>query len=839
VTLFRIANRRFFRRHPRHLLLTVLGIALGVSVMTGIDLSIESTRKAFALSMDAIVGGTTHHILASVGGLDERLYPQLRMQQGLRDIAPVVEGYVKSGNETLRVLGIDPFAEAGVRGRFQQSAQSVLARLLGEADTVLLAGTTAERLGLRVGDRLSMDSPGGSHAVTVLGTIEGDGPADAALEGLALADIATAQEILDRPGLIDRIDVVLPQEPAAEMRLRADLPAGVVLQSAEGRNTAAARMTDAFSTNLKALSSLALLVGMFIIYNTMTFNLLQRRPLLATLRVLGVTRGQILGEILLEAGALGSIGALFGVILALLAAQGLLHLVTRTINDVYFVLTVTRLFIAPAVLAKGVLIGVSAALLASLPPALEAAWSQPVAAQRRSLLELRTRRLLPWVALTGTGMLALSYGLLSRPESSLQLAIVGVFFLLLGYGFLTPAVVAALTKGAALLCGVWGMILPRLALRGIAGTLSRTGVAVAALTLSIAASVGTGVMVHSFRVAVTEWLEQILQADIYLSLPSVPGRASETLPPQLLEQVRTLTGLERISTGRRVFVETSQGTSELLALDPAYADRPPFRFKYGDGSKLWKDFQSRDALLISEPYASRHGLKAEDHLTLHTVQGTESLPVLGIFFDYRSDQGVVVMHRRLYDRLWRDPGISSLGLYLAPGVDVKAVKDEIRRKLSGERRLVVRSNREIRTASMELFDRTFTVTQVLRLQALGVAFIGILSALLAVQAERTRELAILRAIGLTPGQLKALVLLQTGFLGLCAGLLALPLGFLTGLALVRVINLRSFGWSMDLASPPDAFIEAVLLAVIAALLAGLYPAWRAARFPPAAALREE
>lgn len=839
MSVFRTANRRFFRRHPRHLLLTVLGIALGVSIMTGIDLSIESTRKAFELSMNAIVGRTTHHILANSGSLDERLYPQLRIGRDLHNIAPVIEGYVSSRDETLRVLGIDPFAETSVRGRFQRSAQTVLARLLGEADTVLLARATAERLGLRAGDRLPLNSPAGTHTVTVLGTIEGEGPADPALEGLMLADIATAQEILDRIGHLDRIDVILPDDPGAEARLRAALPADVVLQSAGGRNTAAVRMTEAFSTNLKALSTLALLVGMFMIYNAVTFNLLQRRPLLATLRVLGVTRGQLLGEILFEAGALGAIGALVGVALALLAAQGLLHLVTRTINDVYFVLTVTHLFIAPAALAKGILIGVAAALLASLPPALEAAWSKPAAAQRRSLLEMRARRLLPWVALTGTALLGLSYALLSRAESSLRLAIVGVFFLLLGYGLLTPALVTALTTGAARWSGAWDTILPRLALRGIAGTLSRTGVAVAALTLSIAASVGTGVMVHSFRVAVTGWLEQILQADIYISLPSVPGRASETLPPQLLDRARKLAGVERVSTGRRVFVETSQGTSELLVLDPADADRPPFRFKYQEGSKVWQEFRSRDAVLISEPYASRHRLRVGDRLALHTERGDRSLPVLGIFFDYRSEQGVIVMHRRLYDRLWHDSGISSLGLYLAPGADVNAVKEEVYRKLSGERRPVVRSNREIRKASLELFDRTFTVTRVLRLQALAVAFIGILSALLAVQTERSRELAILRAIGLTPGELKALVLLQTGFLGLCAGLLSLPLGFLTGLALVRVINLRSFGWSMDLALPAGAFIEAVLLAVVSALLAGIYPAWRAARIPPAVALREE
>jgi putative ABC transport system permease protein len=838
MSLFRIANRRFFYRHPQHLLLAVLGIALGVTIMTGIDLSIASTRRAFQLSMDAVVGRTTHHIVASVGSLDETLYPRLRMMHGFRDIAPVVEGYATYQGQTLRVLGIDPFAEKALRGRFEPAAPDTLSRLLTEPDTVLLARATAERLGLRPGDRLPLDSAGRTTTVTVLDLIEGEGAAAPALEGLLLADIATAQELLDQIGRLNRIDARLADD-GAEARLRSALPAEAVLTGVAGRNTAAMRMTEAFSTNLQAMSALALLVGMFIIYNTMSFNLLRRRPLLAVLRLLGVTRGQILAEVLLEAAALGLLGALLGAGLALLAAQGLLHLVTRTINDVYFVLTVSQLFVSPAALAKGVAIGVAAAVLAALPPALEAAWSQPAAAQRRSLLEARTRRLLPWAALAGAVLLVLAYLLLNTPSSSLTLAISGVFCLVLGYSLLTPSLLAVLSKVAARCCGAGGMVLARLALRGIGATLSRTGVAAAALTLSVAVSIGTGVMIQSFRTAVTEWLEQILQADIYLSLPSVPGWPSQTLPSTLLERARTLPGVTRVSSGRRVFVETATGSSEMLVLDPAYPERPAFRFKDEDGGKVWRDFQTQDALLVSEPYASRHGLRAGDTLTLYTEQGARGLPIRGIFFDYRSDQGIILMHRRLYDRLWRDPGVSSLGLYLAPGADLDAVKDEAYRSLAAKEQLIVRSNREIRAASLDIFERTFTVTQVLRLQALGVAFVGILSALLALQTERGRELAILRATGFTPGQVQALVLLQTGFLGLYAGVLALPLGLLMGLALVRVVNLRSFGWSMDLALPVDAFVEALLLAAAAALLAGLYPAWRAARMPPAAALREE
>lgn len=837
MSLLRRANRRFFYRHPRQILLAVLGIALGVAVVTGIDLSLASAQRAFQLSMEAVVGKATHRIIGGADGLDEALYAKLRVEHGWRDSAPVVEGYADYRNQTLRILGVDPFAENSLRGRFEKSAQGLPTTLISEPASVLLGRATATRFGLRVGDSLPLQIAGGTYPVKLVGLMEGDGPADPALEGLLLADIATAQELLGKIGRLDRIDLVLADASRQESALRAILPPGAMLRSAEGSG-AAARLTAAFATNLRGMSALALLVGLFLVYHTVSFNLLQRRPLLATLRVLGATRGQILGEILLEAAALGLLGAMLGVGLALAAAQGFLQLVTRTINDVYFVLTVTHLYVSPARLAAGIALGVAAAVLAALPPALEAAWSRPAAAQRRSLLEARSRRLLLGLALTGAVLFTTAYGLLRAP-APLATATGAVLCLALGYSLATPCAVAVLAGGAARLCGRWGMVLPRLACRGIAGTPSRTGMAAAALALSVAMSVGTGVMIHSFRQAVEEWLERLIQADIHISLPSAPGLAGPTLPPELPGRAGALAGVAAVSTSLRTFVATSAGDSELLVFLPAYPDRPAYRFKDADGSRAWRDFLAGNGILVSEPYASRHELKTGDRLTIDADSGPVGLPVRGIFFDYRSEQGIILIHRGLYDRLWHNRAVSSLGLYLQAGADAAAVKREIQRRLAAGRSLIVRSDRELRANSLAIFDRTFTVTQVLRLQAVTVAFVGILSALLAWQTERGREFATLRAIGFTPGQITALVLLQTGLLGLVSGLLALPLGWLVGDALVRVVNLRSFGWTMDLALPVEVFAEAVILALAAALLAGVYPAWRAARLPPAAALREE
>ena len=853
MTVLARANRRHFLRHPVQLLLAILGVALGVAMVVSIDLAAESTHRAFALSMDALTGRYTHHITSGPGGLPESWYARLRVEQGLRDIAPAVEGYVTAQGGTLRVVGFDPFAERNLRSRFVRAAKGGDAmRLLTDPSAVMLSAVTARRLGIRPGDSLEVTAEGASKALSVVAYAEGAGPAEPALEGLLLADIATAQELLGKVGNLDRIDLIMGDDPALERRIRALLPAGASLESAAGRHSATQNMTAAFELNLRAMSLMALLVGTFLIYNTMAFSVLQRRELLASLRILGATRRQLLREILFEAALLGLVGGMIGVGLGLLAAQGLLYRVTRTINDLYFVLTVTEFLPDPMLLLRGLALGLVAALLAALGPALEASFAPPIATRARSGAESLARRALPWLALAGSLCIGLAFWILYAQTDSektgtvlntsdgLVSAIAGLFLLLLGYGLLTPSLLLGFAAFIVYLARRFGADLTRLAVLGVASSLSRAGLAIAALSIAVAVSLGIGVMIESFRDTVAEWLDQILQADIYIATPSTAARSSPPLPPDLQQRLANILGIAHFGASRRVFIATSVGESELLALDPPYPDEPGFRFRHADSQALWNALPTQQAVFISEPYAQKHRLKVGDTLALSTDSGPVSLPVAGVFFDYRSDQGLIVIHRNLYERLWKDRLHTSLGLYLKPGVALEAVRGQVERVLADIRQpLQVRSNREIRDASLETFERTFAITQVLRLLAVGVAFVGILSALMAFQYERRREIAVLRATGLTPAQAGGLVLLQTGFMGLTAGLLSIPLGLAVALSLVRVINVRSFGWTMDLTVPPVHLAAAVGLALFAALLAGLYPARRAMVTPPAVSLREE
>ena len=213
--------------------------------------------------------------------------------------------------------------------------------------------------------------------------------------------------------------------------------------------------------------------------------------------------------------------------------------------------------------------------------------------------------------------------------------------------------------------------------------------------------------------------------------------------------------------------------------------------------------------------------------------------MLAVFYDYSSDQGSIFIDNDLYLTLWDDPSVSAVGLILEPGVTADAVIADIEASLAGRRDVLVQSNEALRRGSLEIFDRTFAITSALRLLSVIVAFIGVLSALMSLQLERARELGTLRATGMTRPQLWVLTLLETGLMGIVAGLLAMPVGYVLAWILVYVINVRSFGWTLQMDLQPSYFLQALLVAVGAALLAGIYPSIRVGNMAIASALREE
>jgi putative ABC transport system permease protein len=413
--------------------------------------------------------------------------------------------------------------------------------------------------------------------------------------------------------------------------------------------------------------------------------------------------------------------------------------------------------------------------------------------------------------------------------------------MLFSAALLVPGATSLACRVVAPLAGLAAGSLGRIATRGITSHLARSSVAIAALAIALSATAGMGILVDSFRATVVKWLDTTLVADVYISSPSTfSNRESAVLSAQLVERMSADSRVIGTTSFRDIDLELAAGDkvfATAAALHPK--SRDAYRFLEGDPAVIWPAFTTRDTLIVSESLARHRSLSPGSTLEVRTREGVRPFEVLGVFRDYSSDQGWAMLARETWLRNWGDERISALGLFLAPGADVDATIASLRATVPLGEIVKVRSGTELEAASMEIFDRTFSVTRVLRLLAGVVAILGVVGALLAMELEREREMGVLRAIGLSPSGLKRVVLGQTGLLGALAGLFAVPIGIAVALVLILVINARSFGWTLDIQISPRVLLETFALALGSALIAGAYPAWRMARLSPAQTLRGE
>jgi putative ABC transport system permease protein len=843
----RAATVRHLLRHPAQLALALVGLALGVGTIVAVDIATASAQRAFELSLQAVNGAATHQLTGGPGGIDERLYVQLRRQRppgggAAPRFAPLASGYATLADRTLELIGIDPLASAEVSAGSAGSGMGVE----GGADprdwftrpgAVVLTAAAAAQLHLVPGQSFEVEVGGVRHQALLAATI---GAGAAGLDGILLTDIAQAQEWLGATGRLSRIDVRMPAgKPgsAALLRLRALLPADVEVHEsrAEARETFA--MTDAFVTNLKAMSLLALLVGTFLIYGAVSFAVLQRRTLIGVLRALGVTRGEVLRLILGEALLLGIVGAACGCLLGLAIGHLLLGLVSQTINDLYFVVAVNSVAVPALTIVKAVGVGIVTALAAALLPALEVAGGVPQLGLARSVIERRARAIARAFVLAGVLFAALAALVIAVSGHSLFAGFAALFLVLLAVAAVTPAILRALALAGARVFARSSAV-ARLALLDIAGSLSRTGVAVAALGMALTAMIGVAVMVESFRESLREWLVQSMHADVYVSAPGPSGNIARRLDPAVVQSLLGIPGVRAHSEARHALVGSARGDIELNALRLVPGSDGAFRLTQGDPLAAWQGFRG-GAILISEPLGWRLGLHPGDSLRLTTAAGARDFRIAGVYREYGNDRGEILMDLDEYRSRWHDPEIGGLGIYLDAGVTATAAVSALRAAAGGRQALFIRSNADIRALSMSIFERTFVITRVLYWLAAGVAAIGLVSALLAWELERARALALLRTLGITPWGTALLVLAQTVFMGAVALLAAVPAGLLTAVVLTQVINRRAFGWQIDLHLSAPQFTNALVLALAAALAAGAYPAWRSAHAPLARGLREE
>ncbi|NOR69774.1 MAG: FtsX-like permease family protein, partial [Methylomarinum sp.] len=635
--LLKKASRNFLYRHPWQLVLAIVGITLGVAVVVSIDLALESSLASFKQTTQLLSGKSSYRIIASDGGLDEKLYTRLRVKHGIQHLSPVINGYVHSTattENTFKLYGIDPLIENTFQSAWQQQYQDGdNLSLMTEPNTALISRTTAEKMQLQIGDPFTVMTDTDIHVLKIIDWIP-ENDAGELLEHLIITDIATAQELLGLLGRLSAIDVLIDHDQTIKLQqLREALPADVLLMPLNDQLASLQQMTHAFSINLTALGMLSLLVGMFLIYNTMTFLVIQRRRLIGCLRSIGVTRHQIFNIIISEALLLAVIGTVLGIVLGIILGHGLLHLISGTINALYFPVDRSSLMISPLQIGKSFLLGIAATLIAVLLPSWEATKQSPHHTLLRSQLESDARQLIKSAALLAVLFILSGVTLVVYSGNNVTLGLTSIFLILFGFALLTPLVTLVLMKVFEGMMSRSYSVLARFPVRMVSAEISRTGCAIATLMIAVAAAIGMDLMIGSFRQTVSEWVQTSLQADLYVNLSGNMQATNKSAADHLLKQkLAKLNGVEMLSSVLRTQLISGNTLSKVSVFEINTKSKQGFIFKQ-QSSEVWETFNRQNSVFVTEPYAYHHGFEIGDNIQLRTAQGEQTFEVIEIYAD--------------------------------------------------------------------------------------------------------------------------------------------------------------------------------------------------------------
>ena len=819
IRLFARLILRPLRAEPVRTLLTVLSVALGIAVVLAIELASDAAAGSFRSSMETLAGEADYEVTA-VGGVDEQLYARLATLPLPISVRPRIEDHavLMETKQTLPLIGVDLVAHA-------LDATTTTTPLADSQGELILASAS----GRKAGDQVTLRVNDHDYRLTVRAIVPSE-------TSFAVVDIEVAQRLLNRPGRVDRLLVDAPE--ALEPDLQRALPPGLTLAPFGARTEENRKMLVGFRSNLIILSYIALVVGAFLIYNTISVSVVRRRSEIGILRALGMTRSTVLTMFLAEAAIFGVAGTALGVPLGRVMAESAVGAIGATVQNLYVSSQPGIIALSLAASFKAILAGLLVTLAAAWAPAREAAAIPPVEAMARGRKDYDTgvRQYRDLAIAAGCALLSL---LASQMPAIGRRPLFGYFsaaLLVLSAALATPAFVHAAMGVTRKLLGVTGL----LASQSLDATLRRTAVLIAALITAVAMLVSVGIMVGSFRETVIQWIDSQLKADIFLR-PAVPASADRfpTLSVGIAERIAALPMVDMVDQFRAYPIRF-RGLPVTLGSGDAnlVRRRGAFNLLEGDPEKAYQAMINSDAAIVSEPFVSKHNVHLGDTIQLPLGEQIHPIRVVGVYTDYSNERGYIILHRARLLRYLPDPAPSNLAVYLKPGTPVVTAQRAIETAL-GDSRVLVLPNQTLRREAIIIFDRTFAITYALELVAVFVAVVGVAGALLALVIDRRRELSLLRFLGAARGQIRRLILCEAGLIGLLAVIGGTVLGGVLSLVLVFVINKQSFGWSIQFHIPIAILLGALTIIFSATLLAGLYPARVALALNPIEVIHEE
>jgi putative ABC transport system permease protein len=840
MVLLRLISWHYVRRHLVRSLLTTAGIVLGVAVFVGMHTANQSVLFAFYKTVDQIAGATQLQISAGETGFPEEVLEKVQAVPDVRVAVPVIEATVATpfqaaGN--LLILGIDMTGDRSLRDYDLESGEEAVIDdplvFLAQPDSIIISKAFANQNHLDTGSKLPLKTMDGEKQFTVRGIMKAGGLASAFGGNLAIMDIYAAQKVFGRGRTFDRIDLAVKEGLKPEdvqPKLQALLGPGYQVESPNARGQQFESLSRIYAMTANITSLFALFIGMFIIYNTFSIAVTQRRSEIGILRALGATRRQIRALFLTEGAVAGLAGSLAGIAAGILIARGVSGYIGAMLGEIYGVAQkAEELSTNPKLLAGALIIGVATSMIAAIIPARNAARVDPVQALQKGryqILSAGENRVRRWTAL---GVVAGSVICLVFSSNT------AVFY----FGYFL-AIVAALLLAPTLALWISKAIRPVMrALRPVEGTLAadsliqaprRTSGTVAALMLSLGLVISLGGLAKASYSSILEWVRIALNPDMYISTSETLTKRSFRFPGSMLAEIQQIPGIAEVQPvisgrvpvdGRPILLVASDvGAIAVRAKLPAVAGVP---------AEMYRQTAEGKGVIASANFAALHGYKFGQTVSIPTPSGMLRLPIVGIVTDYSDQQGSILMDLGVYRKYWQDDTLNFFRIYLQKGARWQDVKNRILQRFGNQRRLFVLTNDEIRAFIIRLTDQWFGLTYVQIAVAVLVAILGIVNTLTVSVTDRRRELGVLQAVGGIRNQIRATIWLEAVCIGIIGLVLGLALGAMQLYYSLQIGARDLAGIQLNYEYPINIALVLVPTILAAAFLSSIGPAESAVR----------
>jgi putative ABC transport system permease protein len=857
--LLETVSWRHLKLHRLRTFLTFLGIALGVAVIVAIAIVNRSLTTSFQSTIDQIAGKAVLQVANGESGIREDLFPVIRDTRGVQDAAAAVDGFLPvsgAAAERLYVYGVDLLTDFAIRDHqfsgagfeFDQALDFIAA-----PDSIAVTESFARRLELNLGSPLTVISSRGKQTYTVRALLKEEGTAKVFGGNFALMDLPVAQTAFGKHGKLDIVDLTI--EPGAtvedvQQRLRRRLQGMADVERPRKRGEQIESLLTSFRVGLFFVSLIALFVGFFLIYNTVSVSVVQRKREIGALRCIGMRRGELLRWIISEALILALIGALAGCVFGWLLAQAALVAVGETVRNLFSSIALTTGGLTLQELALAVASGVGVAVLAALHPGIEAVRVSPLENARQAAWRpgfhgrnsLATR--LGVICLVLSPMIIFFAAVLRSPIRQFSAGVIGMLILLLGLAFLCPLIINSCVKWfwrADITIPGFSWAETRLASDSLRKNPIRSGITVATIVISLAAIFTIAAFVNSVRGSLLTWIDQMVTADLIVSSGArTAGPKNVPLREDPLPGLKSVPGVKIVDL-YRLIRSTYNGMPILIesfsAVESASVRSLPT--PGGDGKKALSEMAAGKGVIVSESFQSKFGKDANDTIELATPAGLIAFRVLGVYIDYSSDIGSVLIDRGLYKKFWQDELVDAFDIWLEPGADQNVVIEKIKEDYGEQYELFISTHRQLKESVVRIMEQSFVVNYAVEIVAVVVAVFSVINTLLASVLDRTREIGVLRAIGATQAQIRRMIIFEAAWIGLIGGFLGLIAGTIMSYHHVVYNTKVLTGWTFEYYYPYHLSALSVFISVILCLLAGYWPAKQAAATPIVSAIGYE